>query len=363
MLVADPTNPNGGILSRFPGLSLPSLGITFGAATPDNVYPTTVYTSEYDGFADFPRYPINLPSSLNAVLGMHYAHTSNFTPEQLDSAILLPTQGDTLTTYYMVPSEEMPLTRFLTDLGVAKPIISLIEPNLRVMVNQGYGDPDHGWSTGPANVHTPFGLLPPISPIRVIAALAEGTHQGVDQAHIDMGSPSPVDPSPANPLPVAALPPVWTPNTSATSVAKPQPPMPMHHLAAATAPVSIFETIENLRTASPHIASTLADVAARNAALLVPMAGFGYGLVVSLPSYNLDLVLAGLTVAAAGDPAGLVHAIGDPIAADTGLVAVGAGLAGYLIANTAIDNINDLKVCWPLSGDLAAGVYSDVAQI
>jgi hypothetical protein len=74
-------NPNGGIFARFPGfpagtnLSLPSLGFTFYGATPSNtIYPTNIYTLEYDGFADFPQYPINLISDLNAFAGIYYVH-------------------------------------------------------------------------------------------------------------------------------------------------------------------------------------------------------------------------------------------------------------------------------------------------
>ncbi len=40
-LVGDVSNPNGGLLPRFPGLKLPSIGLTlFGTATPDNSFPT-----------------------------------------------------------------------------------------------------------------------------------------------------------------------------------------------------------------------------------------------------------------------------------------------------------------------------------
>ena len=45
-LVGDVSNPNGGLLPRFPGLKLPSLGLTlFGTATPDNSFPTTITRS------------------------------------------------------------------------------------------------------------------------------------------------------------------------------------------------------------------------------------------------------------------------------------------------------------------------------
>ena len=53
VLVGDPDYPNGGMLARFPGLTLPSMGITFYGATPDrSLIPTTIYNQEYDGFAD-----------------------------------------------------------------------------------------------------------------------------------------------------------------------------------------------------------------------------------------------------------------------------------------------------------------------
>ena len=68
-LIGDPLAPNGGFFSRFPGLNLPSVGVTFGGGTPSDLFPTTIYTREYDGFADFPQYPINVLSDANAIFG------------------------------------------------------------------------------------------------------------------------------------------------------------------------------------------------------------------------------------------------------------------------------------------------------
>ncbi|KZS53549.1 hypothetical protein A4G28_23905 [Mycobacterium ostraviense] len=45
-LIGDPCTPNGGVLSRFPGVHIPILDLTFYPATPADVYPTTVYTLE-----------------------------------------------------------------------------------------------------------------------------------------------------------------------------------------------------------------------------------------------------------------------------------------------------------------------------
>src|SRR6201996_5772786 len=104
LLVADETTPNGGLLSRFDGftpstgapavsdpLNLPSLGISFDGATPSSDYATNIYTIEYDGFADFPKYPLNFLSDLNAYLGIIFNHTSylGLTADQLSDAVQL----------------------------------------------------------------------------------------------------------------------------------------------------------------------------------------------------------------------------------------------------------------------------------
>lgn len=73
-LFGNPMNPNGGLFARFPGLSLPSMGLDFYGSTPDNSFPTNVFTLEYDGAADFPRYPINFLADLNAFLGIQSLH-------------------------------------------------------------------------------------------------------------------------------------------------------------------------------------------------------------------------------------------------------------------------------------------------
>ena len=106
-LVGDPNNPDGGLLERFDGLSIASFGATFNGATPDDLYPTDIYTNEYDGFADFPRYPVNLLSDLNALLGIAYEHATYLDPSELSNAIDLGTYADT--TYYMISADGLPL--------------------------------------------------------------------------------------------------------------------------------------------------------------------------------------------------------------------------------------------------------------
>ena len=64
-------------------LNLPSLGFVFDSATPSDDYVTNIYSLEYDGFADFPRYPLNFLSDLNAFLGiatLHGTYLNGFEP-------------------------------------------------------------------------------------------------------------------------------------------------------------------------------------------------------------------------------------------------------------------------------------------
>ena len=182
VLIGDPM-PNGGIFERFAGLELPSLGIDFYGATPSNAYPTTVYTTEYDFWADFPHYPLNLLSDLNSIKSSYplRLRLDSHTAAGAD-ATQLTTTGATQTTYYMIQHDELPLLAPLRDNIpiIGNPIADLLQPDLTYLVNLGYGDPLYGWSTSPANVPTSFGLFPPLSSFKELPALlASGAGQGI----------------------------------------------------------------------------------------------------------------------------------------------------------------------------------------
>jgi hypothetical protein len=197
VLVGNASNPNGGLLERFDlpagtNPSIPSLGITFGGTTPDNLYPTDVYTLEYDSAGDFPQYPLNVLSVLNAGMGAFYEHLTylGLTPEQIQNAIPLETTGDTLTHYYMIPVENLPLLEPLRFSVVGNALADLLQPDLRVLVNVGYGSITDGWSQGPANVPTPIGLFPTdINWADVSTALSNGLQQGINAAIHDLQNP------------------------------------------------------------------------------------------------------------------------------------------------------------------------------
>ena len=204
VLVGDESAPNGGMLERFDlpdgtQPSIPSLGLTFSGPEASDLYPTDVYTHEYDGFADFPQYPINPLSDLNAVLGIVFEHVTypGLTAEQVADAIQLPTSAaDTLTNYYEIPVTTLPLLDPLQLIPfIGNPLADLLNPDLSVLVNLGYGNVDDnylgGWSQGDADVPTTLGFLPSSSVLeQVPQALANGLQQGITDAINDLTDPN-----------------------------------------------------------------------------------------------------------------------------------------------------------------------------
>lgn len=184
MLVGDPNNPDGGILERFVGAYIPILDVSFNGATPpDTVYPTDIYTIQYDGIADAPQYPIDGPADLNALLGYFYLHSEYPTVPASDYTVALPTSPgyDGVTHYYEMLTQNLPLLDPLRDIPlVGNPLADLIQPDARVIVDLGYGD-------GYANVPTPAGLLPLVNPLTVGTELVTGAQQGVTAALVDLG--------------------------------------------------------------------------------------------------------------------------------------------------------------------------------
>ncbi len=190
VLAADPNNPDGGLLERFKGFDIPFLNVHFNGATPPNSpYPTSIYTIQYDGIADAPQYPLNIVSDLNAFLGYFVLHSTYpfLTPEQVAGAVQLATSPGYTgnTTYYMVMTQNLPLIQFIRDIPYAgPPIADIFQPDLRVLVDLGYGDIGPGG--GYANLPTPASLLSvPNLPV-VAKDLALGAVQGPWSAVVDI---------------------------------------------------------------------------------------------------------------------------------------------------------------------------------
>jgi hypothetical protein len=316
LLIADPSAPNGGLLERFNGfentvspnnvdpLNLPSVGISFDGATPSDDFVTNMYSLEYDGFTDFPRYPLNFLSDLNAFLGIETLHGtylnggidgSGPTATEIATATLLPGSAlsgtaDSLTNYYMI-DETAPLVSLLP-----KSLQELLGPDLTYLINLGYGDGTLGYSVtadSPANVATPFGLSPDVSPTTEFETLATDTQQGFQNLMTD------TDP----------------------------------YAASATASASAGA---EAATAIPAAAPTLTEIAnAFSSALstaystLLPLQDISNFLSTSLPAYDVSLFTDNLQ---AGD---LTDALGLPIAANTALDTLAAGFATEVLTTAA----------------------------
>jgi hypothetical protein len=337
VLIGDPMNPNGGAFARFPGLTFPTLGATFYGGTPANDYPTVIYTGEYDGYADFPQYPIDFLADLNAFFGIVAVHGAypTFTAAQVMSATMLPTSGPTMTTYYMIPTQNLPLldpVRAIPYLG--NPLADLLQPDLTSLVNWGYGNPAYGYSTGPANVTTQFGFLPPLGATTALGPdLVSGTQQGIAaaaSAFHAQGVPS---------LPSLSLSGISHSLTSALPAAPSTLALP-----SATSVVSAIDgIISGLQTANTNIADALSSAFSTAYATLLPTADIVTGGLITLPSYDANLFLNGIVQAVNGDPVqGLINAIGDPIAADIALVMFGIFVEGDVLLNAATSIAGDL---------------------
>jgi len=328
VLIGNEMNPNGGFLSRFPGLNLPSLGIPFYGPTPEDMFPVANYMLEYDGFADFPQYPGNFLSSLNAALGIGFVHGTylDLTPAQLATAIELPTSSDTQK-YYVIPTENLPLLELVRAIPViGGPIADLVQPALRVIVNLGYGDPKYGWSQGLANVETPFGVFPDVNWGETIGLFIDGIGQGINDF-------------------IAAITPggsMWQElDSHATGAAE-----GLTSLAAgltslpALTPDGIIPAIQ---AAISTVTEFISNAAASLYAALLPTADIVNAIVTVLPGYAANLFLEGIEQMFSGDIiGGLINALARPVAGSIGLVTTAALIEVLVVAN-AITGIFTLE--------------------
>lgn len=143
VILANLNRPNGGINARFAGAVLESLGWTFTAAAPTDTGFTTIdIARQYDPFADFPTYPLNVIADANAVVALLYGShdysgvTLNAADSGYDPNTVVQQYGDT--TYYLIPAATLPLLRPLRDLGIDPLVLDAIEPAARVLVEFGY---------------------------------------------------------------------------------------------------------------------------------------------------------------------------------------------------------------------------------
>jgi hypothetical protein len=237
-----------------------------------------------------------LLSDLNAALGFIFVHTQYPNPDgvNLADAVQVPTSAgyDGDTTYFMLPTDDLPLLDPLRSVPVLGPVLAdLMQPDLKVLVNLGYGDPDYGWVNESANVPTTIGLFPSVADLeKVPALLVSGAEQGVQQALSDLENPTQLFSLDGNPL----LDLLQTPYLAsvASEVASFPPPSD-----------SLLGIVNAISAAASNLYGTL-----------LPTADFINALVTTIPAEDATIFASEL---AQGD---LLDAIGLPIAEDFGLL-------------------------------------------
>lgn len=318
VLIGDLMNPNGGLFERFAGLELPSLGIDFSGATPSDEFATTIYTMEYDTWADFPRYPLNLLSVLNAFMSDTHFDYDTLTPEQVAQAIPLDTTGG-LTDYYIIPVDNLPLLDPLREVPIiGNPLADLFQPNLTALVNLGYGDPEFGWSTAPANEATEFGLLPSLADFEKLPGLLiTGTQTGIEDFIGDFTGTGP------NPVSWSLD---WlldglTDTSSMTSGTAFDPE------AMLSALITMLDDPAALAALSDDFANALSDIGSTLSAAYDATEDILQAALISVPEYNLNLILDNLD-----NP---IEAFGLSIAADLAIYPLLGGFAQTVFDDAA----------------------------
>ena len=138
ILIAD---PNLGLGKRLHGVYLPIIDYTPRPPV-DTRFNTIVITNQYDGFGEPIANPRNLLTVVNAVMGTAYVHPF---AQNSDLAAVPPgnitttvnSQGGT-TTSYLVPTQQLPLTRPLRKRGVPDAVVDAIDAVLRPIIDAGY---------------------------------------------------------------------------------------------------------------------------------------------------------------------------------------------------------------------------------
>jgi PE-PPE domain len=131
-------------------------------------------------------YPLNVIADLNAVLGMVYVHLYDLdvslpADPRKTSPAYQGKYGDT--DYYFFETQDLPLFGPLRTLGVPEPVIDVVEPVFKVIVDLGYDRSIPPWEPTPAR------LIPPLDPATVATDLVNAVGEGINNALALFGLP------------------------------------------------------------------------------------------------------------------------------------------------------------------------------
>jgi hypothetical protein len=177
-------------------------------------------------------------------------------------------------------------------------------------------------------------VIPPVGPLQVLSALGAGTQQGIGAFASDISAD------------VASLP-SHSPSSLASmlgSVGTGGPGLLSGGLTGLTSALSSPDSfIAALQSANSNIINAVSSSASAAYATLLPTADVANAIVISVPSYDLNLFLDGVEQVVNGDPVGgLVYAFGAPLAADTALATLFGGFELRVLQHAATSIIGDV---------------------
>jgi hypothetical protein len=239
-LIANPMRPNGGIMMWGNGIpTIPIMGIPFYGAAPNNgpvgpggafVYPTIDVVQQYDALGgDFPPRFLNWLATINAFAGYLLLH-GNVVDKPLSDAKYQDTVGDT--TYYMFPTDILPILMPLQQIGIPKALLKLIDAPMRVLIEDAYV---RNLSPG---VPVGLSILPVGNPIAVVINLLRSIPVGFDDMMQGFGLGRPLGTTPAGPFGVGGP-------------SLPKPPPPAINALDGPAAAGAVDTAETSRLSQP----------------------------------------------------------------------------------------------------------------
>lgn len=170
VLVENPSRPNGGIMARFAGVSIPVAGVTFSGATPHNGDHTIDVARQYDGWADFPADLLNPLAVMNALLGILVVHGGTQTEVTADEIRAAESAGpeyyqydaDSNTSYYLIRTPSLPLLTPFERI-LPRPVLDVVAVPLRRFIETAYDRSDYSRPTRST-------LLRPLELLRRVAS-------------------------------------------------------------------------------------------------------------------------------------------------------------------------------------------------
>lgn len=173
VFLASPVTPNGGILSRIQGITIPYFGISGRAPTMDSQYQVVDSHWAYELFSSAPLYLFG-PSTglawLNSFFGVYRTDASSLhgiDPDYTNPNYDVHTTVVGNTTYHVIVPEHLPMYQPLVDHGYGA-LVSVIEPLTKVWVDAAYYKND---PTADPGTYHPLQLFMPID--NVIRALLQ----------------------------------------------------------------------------------------------------------------------------------------------------------------------------------------------